>query len=80
MSRYRTTNDAGEAFDYGFDAPLGEYFLQKNAPEEEAGCIELVGSLSDTPGTGGRLLEAIEKHKVRVPDEHLSAMALDLPF
>ena len=80
MSQYRATNDKGEEFAYGYDRPLQEYFLFKDAPEEDSGCINLVGSLSDTYGSAANLLEAIEKHGIEIPEEHRNAMMLDLPF
>ena len=80
MSRYNATNDAGETFAYGYDEPLQDYFIQKDAPDEEAGYVPLVGSLSGTYGSGANLLAAIDEHKVQVPEDHRTAMVLDLPF
>ena len=80
MSRYSASNPEGEQFSYGFDGPLREYFMQKDAPETEEGCIELVGSLSKTYGSSGNLLTAIEEHKVQIPEEHRTAMMLDMVF
>jgi hypothetical protein len=31
-------------------------------------------------GTAGELLEAVAKHGVPLPDSHLTAIGLDLPF
>lgn len=82
MSRYQTTNKNGERFEYGYDRPLQEYFIQKVIPSNDdfPECIELVGSLSDTYGTAANLLDAIEKNGVIIPDAHREAILFDLPF
>lgn len=83
MSRYSAINDKGEKFDYGYDHPLQEYFLQGTIKDEDTGemePIEIVGSLSDTYGSAGNLLEALKERNIQVPKEHLAAMIGDLPF
>lgn len=82
MSRYSATNSKGERFEYGYDRPLQEYFIQKVVPSDDdyPECIELVGSLSSTHGTAANLLDAIEKNGVIIPDNHKEAILFDLPF
>lgn len=73
MSRYRTTDANGKSYSYGFDKPLGEYFLQTDD-------AELVGCLSSKNGTGANVLQMVEELGLNIPDDHKNAMALDLPF
>jgi len=82
MSRYQATNSKGERFEYGYDRPLQEYFIQKVIPSNDdyPECVELVGSLSNTYGTAANLLDAIEKNGVIIPDNHKEAILFDLPF
>ena len=73
MSRYRTVNDKGESYAYGYDRPLAEYFLQK-------GDVEIVGNLGTKPGTNGHMLEALTEEKIVIPQDHFDAITMDLPF
>ena len=68
MSRYQIGQYA-----YGYDNPLGEYFLQK-------GENELVGNLSNVAGTAGNLLEALEKECVEIPEDHKMKILCDWPI
>lgn len=81
MSRYSATNSKGEKFEYGYDRPLQEYFIQKVILSEGfPECVELVGSLSKVYGSAANLLEAIQNHGVIVPEPHRMAIQFDLPF
>lgn len=82
MSRYHVK--VGDAtYAYGFDRPLQEYFLQKHTPGEGdyPEVEDIVGSLTGNGyGSAGELLEAVAKHGVPLPEEHLTLIGLDLPF
>ena len=82
MSRYHVK--VGDAtFAYGFDRPLQEYFLQKQTPGEGdyPDVEDLVGSLTGGgSGTAGELLEAVAKYEIPLPENHLLAAMMDLPF
>lgn len=82
MSRYNATNENGERFEYGYDRPLQEFFLQKVVPSDDGWpeCVELVGCLSNTYGSAANLLEAIEKNKIKIPENHRNAILFDSPF
>lgn len=93
MSRHEAQNDKGQQFVYGFDNPLREYFMQIYHAEQPADWVEnygddefepywetLVGTMSNTYGGHVQLLEAIEKHGVKIPDEHRNAITFVLPF
>lgn len=75
MSRYVS----GE-FEYGYDFPLQEYFLQRSIDSDEFEFEELVGSLSDTHGNASNMLAAIEAHGVIIPEDHREKIMMDLPF
>lgn len=75
MSRYSTTNTKGERFVYGYDRPLGEYFLQKYIDGGEV--VELVGSLSTVRGTNCNLLTVAEENGVIIPEQHFDKILLD---
>jgi hypothetical protein len=82
MSRYVVK--VGETtFAYGFDRPLQEYFLQKHTPGEGdyPDVEDLVGSMTGGGyGTAGELLEAVAKYEIPLPENHLLAAMMDLPF
>lgn len=82
MSRYSAINSKGEKFEYGYDKPLQEYFIQKVIPTDDRfpECVELVGSLSNTYGSAVNLLEAIQNNGIHIPDAHRLSIELDLPF
>jgi hypothetical protein len=72
MSRYISGNYA-----YGYDHPLQEYFIQENKGEE---MVEIVGCLSNKPGSAGNFLIAVEELGIEVPKEYLDLAVMDLPF
>lgn len=72
MSRYISGNYA-----YGYDNPLQEYFIQENVGED---MVEIVGCLSDKPGNAGNFLSAVEELGIKVPQEYLDRVVMDLPF
>ena len=82
MSRYHV--QVGDAtYAYGFDRPVQEYFLQKHTPGDGGypDVEDLVGvATGNGYGTAGELLEAVAKHGVPLPEEHLTLIGLDLPF
>jgi len=82
MSRYNAMNNKGEKFEYGYDRPLSEYFIQKVIPTDDGfpECVELVGSLSNTYGSAVNLLIAIQENGISIPDPHRLAIELDMPF
>ena len=78
MSRYKSGD-----YEYGYDRPLQEYFLQKvesNPEEDFPEIVELVGSLSSVRGTAMNLLKFIEQHQIKIPQEHRDLILMDLPF
>jgi len=64
---------------YGYDYPLQEYFMYVETAED---VLPLVGMLASNAGTRGDMLEALAKHGITdlLPNEHINALALDLPF
>jgi hypothetical protein len=82
MSRYHV--QVGDAtFAYGYDKPQDEYFLQRHTPGADGypQVEDLVGSYTGNGyGTSGELLEAVARHGIPLPEEHLTAIGLDLPF
>lgn len=78
MSQYRAKGEKGRTYVYGFDRPLQEYFLTIATPRGNH--FSLVGSLGSIYGSGINLLEVLKKRKVVVPQEHVRAMEMDLPF
>jgi hypothetical protein len=77
MSRYRSGD-----YEYGYDNPLHEYFLQKVIHDEYdfPEIVELVGNLSDTYGSAVNLLTALKNHNVQIPEEHELKLIGDLPI
>jgi hypothetical protein len=77
MSRYRSGD-----YEYGYDNPLQEYFLQKVTHDEYdfPEIVELVGNLSDTYGSAVNLLTALKNHNVQIPEEHELKLIGDLPI
>lgn len=76
MSRYKS----GE-FEYGYDRPLQEYFLQRVIPTDGfPDVVELVGSLSNKRGNATNMIQAIEEYNVDISDEHKMQIQMDLPF
>ncbi|NDD56036.1 hypothetical protein EBZ39_19590 [bacterium] len=71
MSRYNC-----DGYAYGYDQPLCEYFLQRTGKTTK----EIVGSLGSKPGTAGNFLEAVKKLGIKIPEEHMQAAMMDLPF
>lgn len=82
MSRYAAMNTEGERFEYGYDHPLQEYFIQKVTPTEEGFpvCVELVGNLGNVYGSAANLLEVVESHNIQIPEDHKYLILCDLPF
>lgn len=82
MSRYNV--QVGKVtYAYGYDRPLQEYFLQRHTPGKGDYPVvkDLVGSYTGKGyGTAGELLAAVAKYRVPLPDDHLLAVSLDLPF
>lgn len=72
MSRYQIGN-----YSYGYDHPLQEYFLQKQSGNKTK---EIVGCLSEKPGTARNFIEAVQKLKIQIPEEHMNKAICDLPF
>ena len=79
MSRFNAKNAAGVSFSYGFDRPLGEYFLQKNINNKNINLVGL-GSFPHIAGTNGNFLKAIEENGVIISERHLFEVACDVPF
>ncbi len=73
MSRYNITASDGKNYSYGYDRPLGEYFLQSDDEE-------LVGNLSNKQGTAGNVLAVAKSLGLVLPVEHVTSLASDLPF
>ena len=77
MSRHVIESPAGK-WVYGFDEPLGEYFLQEQV-NDEIGFKEIVGSLGDQYGSAAALLEAVDELGLELPMEHRALIEMDLP-
>ena len=82
MSRhsFKTIKDGKEyEVAYGYDYPLGEYFLQvfDNTREEDDELIIDEGSRS-TGKSNGEMLDLFELWNV--PSRHIQRLALDLPI
>jgi len=85
MSRFtcKTIKDGKEyEIAYGFDRPLGEYFIQvydpsKNEEENEDGLIVWEGSRM-TGKSNSEMCKLMETWEV--PEHHISGVALDLPI
>ena len=73
MSRFNITASDGKSYSYGYDRPLGEFFLQSDDEE-------LVGNLSDRRGTAGNVLAVADSLGIVLPAEHVTALASDLPI
>lgn len=79
MSQYVVKVPAkGRVYRYGFDRPLQEYFL--SVTTRRGNSFSLVGSMSETYGSGVNLAEAVKQFKLDVPKEHVAAMQMDMPF
>jgi hypothetical protein len=78
MSQHIVQTDEA-TYVYGFDYPLSEYFMYVETAED---VIPLVGMLASNGGTRGDMLEALAEHGITdlLPNEHINALALDLPF
>ena len=77
MSRFVAANANGQEFAYGFDRPLGEYFIQLLDGEDDA--TDLCGFPVNN-GTNGNFLEVVSQYGIQIPDEHLDNVCLDLPI
>ena len=88
MSRFVTTGVNGNEIAFGFDRPLGEYFVQEFDPANEL-IIDLNSSgqsmvKNHEPMSNSAMYEAIvqrltDRDKSRFKPQ-LSALLLDLPF
>jgi len=88
MSRYTATLENGNELAWGFDRPIGEYFIQLFDPEDEP--IFSVGShVTLTPHpvyphrkhwSNGELLQVFEDYNDAIPEDHIQSLALDLVF
>lgn len=78
MSQYVVRTDT-ETYVYGFDYPLQEYFMYVETAED---VLPLVGMLAANGGTRTDMLEALAENGITdlLPNEHINALALDLPF
>lgn len=76
MSRYivKDPKDTKRSFTYGYDRPLQYYFF---AVEKDG---KVIDSDKFAGCTGGQVLEKAEEHGFALPEEHTTAMALDLTF
>ncbi len=71
------TSDA--TYVYGYDYPLQEYFMYVETSED---VIPLVGMLASNGGTRSDMLQALDEAGITdlLPNEHIEALALDLPL
>lgn len=88
MSRYTKTIEGGKELSWGYDRPLQEYFVQLFCTETEEPIFDC-GNVSTTvphPAneklrySNSELLEIMQEFSGHIPEEHLQAVAMDLPF
>jgi len=74
----KNTDGVTSEYFYGFDKIMGEYFIFSDIEGEES---ELVGGSSETAGTHGKMLDALELYGISedVSPESIQNIALDLP-
>jgi hypothetical protein len=95
MSRYQgKSNDGHYTFAWGYDRPLSEYFFSKfdnQAEEGEEDCVFSIMSHTTTQPypaqmdkmhwTNAEIISLMNAEAAGIiPDDHLLAIALDMPF
>ena len=62
---------------YGYDRPLREFFL---TAVSRRGVRHIVGGPAGNGGGGYDLVEAAADLKVPIPEDHIKAALMDMPF
>lgn len=86
MSRYEKVLPNGEQVAWGYDRPLSEYFIQKfDKKGETIWSIANYNTLEPHPDhpqkirySNSELLEYYEQYEL--PQNHINALCLDIPF
>ena len=71
MSRYTMRRNDGLSLAYGFDRPLQYYFA--TVFDSQGDVIRDVTGRTD-------IYDLLEEFKISLPEDHLLALTLDLPF
>ena len=88
MSRYNANLENDIKLVWGYDNPLQEYFIEMlDAEGEHIFALGTTMILKAHPANPSKqtynkaeLFEVYKKYAEHIPAEHISAMALDLPF
>ncbi len=71
MSRYVMKTDDGKELHYGFDMPLQEYFMQ---------VFDDNGDPTENMDTRSEIFQFLDETGYKLPQNHIMALALDVPF